>query len=77
MKGDKQGLIKMTIENFIKFTYILIVCVSLSILSLSGLFGYYIYKSYEYGDVTITQTQDGKNNNQEINNVQTNANGKN
>lgn len=36
----------------------------------SGLFGYYIYKSYDPVQLTstITQTQDGENNNREMTN---------
>ena len=40
----------------------------------AGLFGYYIYKSYEPSISTITQTQDGTNNNQELRNGKTNTN---
>lgn len=40
----------------------------------AGLFGYYIYKSYEPSISTITQTQDGTNNNQELRNGETNTN---
>lgn len=34
----------------------------------SGLFGYYIYKSYDPTIASITQTQDGENNKQEMTN---------
>lgn len=39
-------------------------------LVMSGLFGYYIYKSYDPVQLTstITQTQDDENNNQEMTN---------
>lgn len=40
----------------------------------AGLFAFYIYKSYEPSISTITQTQDGVNNNQELRNGETNTN---
>lgn len=41
----------------------------LVLLVFGGLFGYYIYKSYDVSvKATITQTQDGENNNQELRN---------
>lgn len=43
-------------------------------LMVSLLFGYYIYKSYSPSISTITQTQDGANNHQELRNGETNSN---
>ena len=43
-------------------------------LVVSLLFGYYIYQSYQPSVSTITQNQDGINNNQELNNGKTNSN---
>lgn len=41
----------------------------LVLLVFGGIFGYYIYKSYDVPvKATITQTQDGENNNQELRN---------
>ena len=45
-----------------------------ALLVASFLFGYYIYKSYQPSVSTITQTQDGANNNQELRNGETNSN---
>lgn len=46
----------------------------LVLIAFCGLFGYYIHKSYEPSISTITQTQDGTNNNQELRNGETNTN---
>ena len=43
-------------------------------LVVSFLFGYYIYKSYQPSVSTITQTQDGANNHQELTNGETDSN---
>lgn len=37
----------------------------------AGLFGYYIYKSYDNAVVGISAVQDGTNNNQEVTNGET------
>lgn len=49
----------------------------LVLIAFSGLFAFYIYKSYEPQTTTstITQTQDGENNYQELTNGETNSNG--
>ena len=46
----------------------------LVLIAFCGMFGYYIHKSYEPSISTITQTQDGTNNNQELRNGETNTN---
>lgn len=58
----------MNIKTFIILVYSILFCTTLSIIAVSSLFGYYIYKSYENSDVSIQATQDGLNNKQEINN---------
>lgn len=58
----------MNIKTFIILVYSILFCTTLSIIAVSSLFGYYIYKSYESSDVSIQATQDGLNNKQEVNN---------
>lgn len=45
-----------------------------SLCIVAALFGYYIYQSYQPSIATITQTQDGENNNQELINGEANTN---
>lgn len=58
----------MNIRTFIILVYSILFCTTLSIIAVSSLFGYYIYKSYENSDISIQATQDGLNNKQEVNN---------
>lgn len=58
----------MNIKTFIILVYSILFCTTLSIIAVSSLFSYYIYKSYESSDVSIQATQDGLNNKQEVNN---------
>lgn len=58
----------MNIKTFIILVYSILFCTTLSIITVSSLSGYYIYKSYENSDVSIQATQDGLNNKQEVNN---------
>lgn len=58
----------MHIKTFIILVYSILFCTTLSIITVSSLFGYYIYKSYENSDVSIQATQDGLNNKQEVTN---------
>lgn len=48
----------------------------LALLVVAGLFGFYIYQTYRPMPITstITQTQDGENNHQELTNGQTKSN---
>ena len=58
----------MNIKTFIILVYSILFCTTLSIIAVSSLFGYYIYKSYESSDVSIQATQDGLHNIQEVTN---------
>lgn len=58
----------MAIDKFIKLIYVVLLCFMLSVGTISALFGYYIYKSYESSDVSIQATQDGLHNRQEVTN---------
>lgn len=58
----------MNIKTFIILVYSILFCTSLTIITVSSLFGYYIYKSYESSDVSIQATQDGLHNRQEVTN---------
>ncbi len=60
----------MAIDKFIKLIYVVLLCFMLSVGAVSALFGYYIYKSYDGGSLSIQANQGGYNNNQEV------ANGK-
>ena len=61
----------MAIEKFIKLIYVVLLCFMLSVGTISALFGYYIYKSYDNTVVGISAVQDGTNNNQEVTNGET------
>lgn len=56
----------MNIKTFIILVYYILLCTTLSIITVSSLFGYYIYKSYKSSDVSIQATQDRLNNKQEV-----------
>lgn len=56
----------MNIKTFIILVYSILFCTTLSIITVSSLFGYYIYKSYENSEVSLEVTQDGLNNKQEV-----------
>lgn len=60
----------MAIDKFIKLIYVVLLCFMLSVGTIAVLFGYYIYKSYDGGSLSIQANQEGLNNNQEV------ANGK-
>ena len=60
----------MAIDKFIKLIYVVLLCFMLSVGTISALFGYYIYKSYDGGSLSIQANQEGHSNNQEV------ANGK-
>lgn len=61
----------MAIDKFIKLIYVVLLCFMLSVGTISALFGYYIYKSYDNTVVGISAVQDGTNNNQEVTNGET------
>lgn len=58
----------MNIKTFIILVYSILFCTTLSIIIISSLFGYYIYKSYENSEVSVQVTQDSLHNKQEVGN---------